>query len=79
MTIAYLRFSFSQSLVSRPTRASRVVTTGSWKTRPKDRTSVMIRLRYSDTRGRSEIPTSPSVGACCIARKNHITIGVKKK
>ena len=79
MTMANLRFSLSQSLVRIPTRARSVVTTGNWNTRPKDRTSVMMRLRYSDTLGISEIATSPSTGNCCMARKNHMTIGVKKK
>ena len=79
MTIAHLRFSRSPCEVSSPTRAISVVTTGSWNTRPKEKISVMIRLRYSDTFGSSEICTSPSPPACCMARKNHITIGVKKK
>ena len=46
--------------VSSPTRAISDVTTGSWKTRPKEKISVMIRLRYSDTFGSSEICTWPS-------------------
>ena len=79
MTIAHLRFSASALDDSMPTRVIRLVTTGSWNTRPKEKISVMIRLRYSDTFGRSDICTWSLVPACCIARKNHITIGVKKK
>ena len=40
-----------------PTRINKDVTTGSWKTRPKDRISVMISPRYSETFGRSWIET----------------------
>ena len=62
-----------------PTRVISEVTTGSWKTRPNEKISVMMRLRYSETFGSSEICTCPSSPVCCMARKNHMTIGVKKK
>jgi hypothetical protein len=65
--------------VASPTRASKVVTTGSWNTRPKAKISVMISPRYSETLGSSMIEASPDPPTCSIDRKNHITIGVKKK
>ncbi len=53
--------------------------TGNWNTRPKAKTRDMMRLRYSDTFGRSWMATCPSPPPCSMARKNHMTIGVKKK
>src|SRR5882757_1484643 len=78
-TIAHLRFSASALDDSMPTRVKRLVTTGNWKTRPKEKISVMIRLKYSDTYGSSDICSGSLVPVCCMARKNHTTTEVKKK
>ncbi len=50
-TMAYLRPFLSWSAETTPMRPSSVRTTGSWKHMPKARIKVIVRLRYSETRG----------------------------
>ena len=67
-----------------PTRRCRraqssVRITGSWKTRPKAKISVMISPRYSFTLGSSSIDARPGPPCCSIERKNFIASGITPK
>ena len=65
-TMAYLRLRAMPSEVASPTRASRVMITGSWKHSPKAKISFMTSERYSATLASSSIgrvPSPPGVSA----------------
>ena len=78
-TTAYLRFSAMPLEETIPTRARSVMSTGSWKHRPKAKISFMTSERYSLTLASSSIGRVPPPPMVSKLRKNRQAKGNSTK
>ena len=76
--MAYLRFAFMPSEPTMPTRASRVINTGSSKVSPKAKIRRMTRDRYWSTLASSWMGRSPPPPMASKLRKNFQASGKMK-